>query len=395
MLLLTLFLAACGSTVPTATPTRSARGPLPTPVVVPWQPPGDVIDLNNVPKIQQIGSLTLHTATVNRMEFSHNGKLLLSIDGTKNAIVWDLGTGKPIQSYTGVIFGFFSADDSVLVTTDDTAVSFFDMSHGSLIATVPGNAGGIAVADMSPDGNSLVTGGKQGDLMLWDVAKRSARVTLPNPGKSTASIKAVLYSPDQKTVAAVSASDSTVRLWKAESGDPLTTIGGFNTAQLQLLFSPDSAYFAIGVGNQVQVFNTHDYTLSFTLSESDLAAQRPMAFSPDGKMFAAGSEMDLVYVWAIPQASLIAKLPEHNKRFTALAFSPNSQILITMTANPDAGAFVWNTQSFKPDADRFPRGIIGQKANGTYTGVWSPDGRMIILADASGALTIWGLAKPS
>jgi len=93
---------------------------------------------------------------------SPDGKTLASVSKDRNAILWDLGTGK-------------------------------------MRVTLRGHGSGVECVAFAPDGKTVATGAWGGAVKLWDVAEGKERITLEGPGGS---IFCLRYSPDGKTLAA-------------------------------------------------------------------------------------------------------------------------------------------------------------------------------------------------
>ena len=101
-------------------------------------------------------------------------------------------------------------------------VALVDLQSHRLVATLPAKNGGEAEAlAFFPDGRTLVTGGVNGNVTLWDVRTRSVARMLRFP----AAVWWVAVSPDGKLLAAQTKADnspeSSIEVQDIASGDVL------------------------------------------------------------------------------------------------------------------------------------------------------------------------------
>ncbi|MCK6452225.1 MAG: WD40 repeat domain-containing protein [Alphaproteobacteria bacterium] len=127
----------------------------------------------------------------------------------------------------------------------------------------------IAALDYAPDSTLLATAGtekdkSQGNVVLWDVARRTARRELAaDPQRATA----VRFAPDGRTLA-TAGYDASVKLWDvAADGAPLARLAIRTAPSGALHFSPDGAVLATGSdGRTIDMWSLKSRALEFQLT---------------------------------------------------------------------------------------------------------------------------------
>ena len=141
----------------------------------------------------------------------------------------------------------------------------------------------------APDGRTLVTGGRQGQLTVWDPATGKPRVT---PTGATGLIRTVAFAPDGKTLVSASLMGQAFVVWDTATWEVVRTVGVPERAVIAAAFSPDGKTLAVGTNvagtgaNGLRLFDVP----TFQPREGVAAVDRPVgsvAFAPDGKVLAA------------------------------------------------------------------------------------------------------------
>ena len=149
------------------------------------------------------------------------------------------------------------------------------------------------VAVLSPDARVLATGGRT--LVLWDLASGERTATLALP-EDAARVKALAWSADGRRLAA-STDAFSVRVWDADSGDPLTTV---------------------------------DLVPEGGLSEKERRAEPVPAFTQSGRLATVVPLREKVQLWNVPGGDEVLSLdvPQtgamawHGDRFVLMSRAP-------------------------------------------------------------------------
>src|SRR5947207_8676900 len=123
-----------------------------------------------------------------------------------------------------------------------------------LQVTLTGHQGEVICVAFAPDGNTLVTGGEDGTVRLWDLSTRKERATMTG---HTQKVRDVAFSPDGKLIASASL-DGSVRLWDVGTGQEGASLvrnaqakgNGKPLPVLTIAFSPDGQLLASGGSDQ-------------------------------------------------------------------------------------------------------------------------------------------------
>ncbi len=333
-------------------------------------------------------------------------------DGT--TVIWKLsgGRAKPILTLAGhdaAVGGVdFSPDGTRLTTSSsDGTVRIWDITAeggGHEWLTLPG-AGGVAY---SPDGSRLAVGSEEGVVHVYEAATgRTALVLRGHEGR----VNAISFDPSGSKLATAGFVDGTARIWDAISGAELGLVdlariqepairpadhcGQHPTGLKQVFdvaFSPDGSVLTTGGW-----FGPPSSTLTWgpvTGELQHILAQGPnqpgtnvgylwgrsVDISSDGQLV-AGEGWNFVFVWAVEDARIVARIPE--QQVDALAFSPDGRRLVTGSLEGDLT--VWEARTGR-QLDSL-NGNLGQVLDLAL----SPDGARLATSSSDGTVRLWDL----
>jgi hypothetical protein len=137
---------------------------------------GNPLVLFDVEKGRRTHTLPTDDANVG-VTFAPNCRLLGTVDRRNNLHVWEAATGRErcvIRPHEDVWFWFEFSNDGRTVATfccgDDGPIRLFDALTGQKLGEVVGNGAAVRSLAYSPDDRLLASGGKNGTVLVWDVA---------------------------------------------------------------------------------------------------------------------------------------------------------------------------------------------------------------------------------
>jgi len=123
-----------------------------------------------------------------------------------------------------------SADGQTLVSGgEDKAIKVWDLKTGQLRKTLQSDSGKIRAIAIAPDGKTLVSGSADHMVRIWDLtSNKSPRMLTGHP----ADVNIVVITPDSKTI--ISGSYSAIKQWDLATGQLKATFPKIGTYETKL-----------------------------------------------------------------------------------------------------------------------------------------------------------------
>ena len=294
--------------------------------------------------------------TASALRFSSDGKMLVSVGGSGDAIIsLDIETGKVTTRpfFKSEPDGVFGSEGGVYAITRDKVaggrrdgkIQLWDTTVHKALPTLRGhtdlsiqplnkplrrNSNRVLAVTFSPDGTRLASGSTDKTVRLWDLTNRNEWITLQ---KHTGWINVLAFSPNGKILASGS-TDRTVQLWNTATGESLATFTGHIDGITALAFSPDGSTLAsASADGMIRFWQTETGAPLADRITGHTQLVKAATFFEDSSTLASVTFNGVITFWDV-ETSQKATIQDagHRDWFPTLVLSPDGTKLVSVGA---------------------------------------------------------------
>jgi WD40 repeat protein len=335
--------------------------------------------------LEPVATLRGHKLEVWKLGLLPDGKTLIS--GSKDGMVclWNsLTTGmeKLCVRLPMPICGWWFSTDSKSIFTVDCTGSVVSCHGSAFQQREPVLEVGTAYVRTSSDGELLAARSNTGAIQVWSLSQRALLHELPLAAHMT---KPQSFLQHNRKLVTFAEDSGVLQEWDLadlkQTGFRQVYRNPWESSVILCAFSPDERWGLVLHGDSAGTLldRSTGRERQFLGSQAEAV---DAAFSPDGTLFAAASQLGFVKIWATATLGEVATLWGFLAGVHSVAFSPDGERLIAGSAAAEA-LKLWDIHTRQE--------VLTLKGQGSLFNdtAMSPDGNILGSKNGAGILHLW------
>lgn len=325
-----------------------------------------------------------HTWTVESVAISRDGEKIVSASGDNTVRIWDAETGKlfnTLKGHSGTVYCVAISPDGTRIASgsyDDT-IRIWEMKTGKLIRTLQAHTSTISSVTFSFDGKKLVASSFDHTIKVWDM-KTFKNLLVLEGHKDW--VNGVAISQDGKRIVSCGG-DKTVRIWDGETGKELMTLRGHTYVIWSVAISPDGEKIVSGSSDQTLRIWDMNTGKTLLVLKGHTGFVKSVALSADGRKIVTGSSDRTIRVWDIQTGECLMNFDGQGNSVRNITVSSDGRLIVGCA--DDRVIRVWDAASGKL------LHILEGHKDWVNSIVISPDGKKIVSGSADKTVRVWDI----
>ena len=264
-----------------------------------------------------------HANNVRTVAFLPNTNVVVSSDDNEIMKFWDSASGKELKSFK------LETDPDFLISPD-----------GKTFAKA------YVIRIKEPDSNQKQGSLDERDYHAIKLANISDGSEIKILGGNASSFDSMSFAPNKNLMASGN-NDGTTRIWDISSGSEVKIVNGVTDSTTPVVFSPDGKMLVTAIENYKLVLWNTTTTNRLKTLESHTDFVESVAFSPDGSRLASCGNDETVKIWNVARGVLLRTIKDTGVCFL-IKFSPDGKTIATYAGKENKineEIFEWNVET--------------------------------------------------
>jgi WD40 repeat protein len=240
----------------------------------------------------------------------------------------------------------------------------------------------------SPDGRTLLTGGDNGQVRLWDPTRSAEQAPVILGEEVRDEIRVFAFSRDGRLLAAGSDNPPLTQVWDWNTRAPRASLPGHRTWIEALAFSKDAQTLVVAGAHGRESAQIHLWDLKRRQVRAVLDGHAKgvwcVTFSPDGQTLASAGRDGVIKLWDFARAEIRQQWTGHTSEIYALAFSPDGTKLVS--SSRDKTVKLWDAATGQE-----LHCLLGHSKE-VRACAFAPDGRTVASGSQDATVRLWRVA---